>query len=163
MVQMESFTTADNQFMAMALQEAELAFKEDEVPIGAVLVFDGKIIARGRNSVINDCDQTQHAEMKVLRKGFEVVNKKFLYGCTLYSTIEPCIMCMGACVLARIDRLVYGADEPKTGAICSVVKINELKLNHTIKVDKGLMRQRSVELIRSFFENKRLFAKNKER
>src|SRR5437588_12253045 len=116
-------TEADNAYMQKALNEARAAADAGEVPIGAVLVHEGRIITRSGNRTIRDCDPTAHAEIIVLRKAARVVDNYRLAGATLYVTVEPCSMCAGAMIQARIPRLVYGADDPKGGAARSCFQI----------------------------------------
>ncbi len=145
----------DAVLMREALREARLAADEDEVPIGAVVVAGGSVISRGRNRVQGWADATGHAEIIALREAFRLRGEKFLYGCTLYSTVEPCMMCLGGMVLARIDRLVYGTEEPKTGAVVSRLRFSELTLNHTVVVRGGVLAMECRQLMRGFFADKR--------
>jgi len=143
-------------FMQEALKEAQKASREDEVPVGAVIVYKGKIISRGYNQVERLKDPTAHAEMIALTSAANYLGTKWLNGATLYVTIEPCSMCAGALVLARIKNLVYGPDDPKTGACGSVIDIaNNRKLNHRIKVKKGVLAKECVYLLKEFFKKKR--------
>ena len=143
-------------YMREALKEAQKAYEEDEVPVGAVIVHEGKIIARGHNQIERLKDPTAHAEMLALTSATNYLGTKWLNGATLYVTIEPCCMCAGALVLSRLERIIFGADDPKTGACGSVINIvNHKKLNHRIKVIKGLLKEESGSLLKSFFKNKR--------
>ena len=143
-------------YMREALKEAQKAYEEDEVPVGAVVVHGGKIIARGHNQIERLKDPTAHAEMLALTSATNYLGTKWLNGAILYVTIEPCCMCAGALVLSRLECLVFGADDPKTGACGSVINIvNHKKLNHRIKVIKGLLKEESGSLLKSFFKNKR--------
>jgi tRNA(adenine34) deaminase len=143
-------------FMREALKEAQKAYEEDEVPVGAVVVHEGKIIARGHNQIERLKDPTAHAEMLALTSATNYLGIKWLNGATLYVTIEPCCMCAGALVLSRLEFLVFGADDPKTGACGSVTNIvNHKKLNHRIKIVKGLLKEESSSLLKSFFKKKR--------
>jgi len=143
-------------FMAEALKEAQKAFEKDEVPVGCVIVHQGHIIARGHNQVEMLKDPTAHAEMLALTSATNHLGSKWLNGATVYVTIEPCSMCAGALVLARIKEIVYGADDPKTGACGSVFDIaHNTKLNHRIKVTKGVLREECAEMLSEFFRKKR--------
>ncbi len=143
-------------FMAEALKEAQKAFEKDEVPVGCVIVHQGHIIARGHNQVEMLKDPTAHAEMLALTSATNHLGSKWLNGATVYVTIEPCSMCAGALVLARIKEIVYGADDPKTGACGSVFDIaHNTKLNHRIKVTKGVLREGCAEMLSEFFRKKR--------
>ena len=142
--------------MQEALNEAGKAFAEDEVPVGAVIVYKGKIIARGHNQVERLKDPTAHAEMLTLTSATNYLGNKWLSEASIYVTIEPCSMCVGALVLARIRNLYFGAKDPKTGACGSIVNIaNHKKLNHRIKVTKGILEKECSFLLREFFKNKR--------
>jgi len=142
--------------MAAALAEARLADDAGEVPIGAVVVYDGGIIARGQNSVIRLNVPTAHAEIIALRKAAHLLGNYRINGCTLYVTLEPCAMCAGAMIHARIDRLVYAAADPKAGACGSVLSVlNHPQLNHQMKVEQGILANESAELLRSFFRKRR--------
>jgi tRNA(adenine34) deaminase len=144
-------TISDGEAMEAALAEARLAAESGEVPIGAVAVHDGAIIARGHNRVLRDNDPTAHAEIVALALG----NYRLL-GCTLYVTLEPCAMCAGAMIHARLDRLVYAAADPKAGAAGSVLSVlNHPKLNHQMQVDQGILADESAELLRGFFRERR--------
>jgi len=142
--------------MAAALAEARPADDAGEVPIGAVVVYDGGIIARGQNSVIRLNDPTAHAEIIALRQAAHLLGNYRINGCTLYVTLEPCAMCAGAMIHARIDRLVYAAADPKAGACGSVLSVlNHPQLNHQMKVEQGILANESAELLRSFFRKRR--------
>ncbi|MBL7151863.1 MAG: nucleoside deaminase [Candidatus Omnitrophica bacterium] len=144
-------------YMREALKEAEKAFSEDEVPVGAVVVHAGKIIARGYNQVERLKDPTAHAEMVALTSAANFLKTKWLNGATLYVTIEPCSMCAGALVLARVKNLYFGASDPKTGACGSATNIiNNKKLNHRIKVKKGILAGDCSALLKEFFRKKRV-------
>ncbi len=143
--------------MREALKEAQKAFEEDEVPVGAVIVYKSKIIARGHNQVERLKDPTAHAEMLALTSASAYLNAKWLNDVSVYVTIEPCSMCAGAFVLARIKKIIYGADDPKTGACGSVVDIvNNKKLNHRIDVKKGILKEECGALLKDFFKKKRV-------
>src|ERR1700734_269948 len=146
----------DLELMQEALGEARAAERADEVPIGAVVLFDGRIIARGQNRVLRDNDPTAHAEMVALRAAALAIGNYRLAGCTVVSTLEPCAMCAGAMIHARIDRLVFAADDPKAGACGSVLSVlNHPQLNHQMKVEQGIGAEESAELLRSFFRERR--------
>ncbi|HAH19335.1 MAG: tRNA-specific adenosine deaminase [Omnitrophica WOR_2 bacterium GWF2_43_52] len=142
--------------MREALKEAQKAFEEDEVPVGAVIVSDKKIIARAHNQVERLKDPTAHAEMIAITQATSTLGSKWLNGASLYVTIEPCSMCAGALVLARIKNIVFGAKDPKTGACGSVTNIvNHKKLNHRSTVEKGILEKECGSLLKEFFKKKR--------
>lgn len=142
--------------MDAALAQARLAAEGGEVPIGAVVVYRGVIIAHAQNCVIRHVDPTAHAEMIALRTAAKAVSNYRLAGCTLYVTLEPCAMCAGAMVHARLDRLVYGAPDPKAGACGSVLSVlNHPHLNHQMQVERGTGAEESAELLRGFFRERR--------
>jgi len=146
----------DEFYMSEALKEAQKAYAEDEVPVGAVIVQDGVIIARGHNQVERLKDPTAHAEIIAITSAANYLRTKWLNEASLYVTIEPCSMCAGALVLARIKNLYFGAKDPKTGACGSIVNIvNHKKLNHQIKVSKGILETQSSFLLKEFFKKKR--------
>ena len=146
----------DQYFMRQAIREAEKAFQADEVPIGAVLVHRQQVIGRAYNQVKLLKDPTAHAEMIAVTQGCEALKSEHLRGSTLYVTLEPCPMCVGALILARIDRLVFGAREPKTGACGSMVHLlADAKWNHQFKIEEGVMEFESAALLQEFFKNKR--------
>jgi len=146
----------DLQAMQAALAEARLSAKAGEVPIGAVVVSDGALIARGQNRVLRDLDPTAHAEIVALRAAATAIGNYRLPGCTLYVTLEPCAMCAGAMIHARIDRLVYAAADPKAGAAGSVLAVlNHPQLNHQMIVVQGILAEDSSELLRNFFRERR--------
>jgi tRNA(adenine34) deaminase len=146
----------DPEAIQAALAEARLAAKAGEVPIGAVVVHGGAIIARGQNRVLRDVDPTAHAEIVAIREAAGVLGNYRLNGCTLYVTLEPCAMCAGAMIHARIDRLVYAAADPKAGACGSVLAVlNHPQLNHQMQVEQGIAADESAELLRNFFRERR--------
>jgi tRNA(adenine34) deaminase len=148
--------TSDLEAMQAALAEARKAAEAGEVPIGAVIVSRGEMVARGQNSVIRTSDPTAHAEIVALRQAARTFGNYRLLGTTLYVTLEPCAMCAGAMIHARLDRLVYGAPDPKAGACGSVLTvINHPQLNHGMQVQQGLLGEQSAELLRSFFRERR--------
>jgi len=142
--------------MQEALEEARSAAAAGEVPIGAVLTLDGRVIARSGNRTIRDCDPTAHAEIIVLRQAARLVDNYRLAGATLYVTVEPCSMCAGAMIQARIPRLVYGADDPKGGAARSCFQIlSNPRLNHQVEITAGVLAAECAEVIQSFFAERR--------
>jgi tRNA(adenine34) deaminase len=146
----------DLQAMQAALDEARQAAEAGEVPIGAVVVREGAIIARGQNRVLRDLDPTTHAEIVALRAAAALMGNYRLLGCTLYVTLEPCAMCAGAMIHARLDRLVFAAADPKAGAAGSVLAVlNHPQLNHQMLVEQGILADESAELLRSFFRERR--------
>lgn len=146
----------DHVWMQFALDEAEDALKRDEVPVGAVVVLEERIIGRGHNRVITDHDPTAHAEIVALRDAAQTVGNYRLVGATLYVTIEPCAMCAGALINARIKRLVYGARDEKAGAVESVFEIcTDPRLNHQLEVEGGVLEPECRQIIQSFFRQKR--------
>jgi len=146
----------DIEFMQEALGEARNAAAAGEVPIGAVLVQEGKIIARSGNRTIRDCDPTAHAELIVLREGARVLGNYRLAGTILYVTIEPCSMCAGAMIQARVPRLVYGADDPKGGAVRTCFQIlSDPRLNHQVEVTSGVLATECAAILQSFFAERR--------
>lgn len=149
----------DNLYMQRAFIEAQLAFDEDEVPVGAVIIYEDKVIAKAHNQVERLNDSTAHAEIIAITQACDYLKSKWLRGCTLYVTIEPCSMCAGALILSRIDRLVFGASDLKTGAFGSKFDINKLKLNHQIKIKKGVLKEECSGIISEFFKKKRIEAK----
>lgn len=143
-------------FMQEALKEARLAGEEDDVPVGAVVVYKEKIIARAHNQVEMLKDPTAHAEMLALTSATNHLGNKWLQGASLYVTIEPCSMCAGALVLARLDAVYFGAKDAKTGACGSVINIaHHKKLNHRLKVEGGILAKDCAGLLSEFFRNKR--------
>jgi len=143
-------------YMQEALKEAARALEEDEVPVGAVVVYQNRVIARGYNQIERLKDPTAHAEMLALTSATNYLGTKWLNEASLYVTIEPCSMCAGALVLARIKELYFGAKDPKTGACGSVVNIaNHKKLNHRIKVKGGILEEACAILLKEFFRKKR--------
>jgi tRNA(adenine34) deaminase len=146
----------DTQFMQEALAEANAAAVAGEVPIGAVLVHEGKILARSGNRTIRDNDPTAHAEIVVLREAARILSNYRLAGTTLYVTIEPCTMCAGAIVQARVPRLVYGADDPKGGAVRSCFTIlTDARLNHQVEITPGVLASETAAILQSFFAARR--------
>ena len=146
----------DRQFMQQALEQAKLAALAGEVPVGAVLVRDGQVISRAFNKPISDHDPSAHAEMLALRQAAKSEENYRLPGTTLYVTLEPCTMCAGAILHARLDRIVYGATDPKTGAAGSVLDVFSSKqINHQTSVEAGVMGEECGQLLRDFFKERR--------
>ena len=143
--------------MSEALKEAQKAFEEDEVPVGAVVVYQARIIARGYNQIEKLKDPTAHAEMLALTSASNYLQTKWLNGASIYVTIEPCSMCAGAVVLSRIKNLYFGAKDPKAGACGSIINIaNHKKLNHRIKTQGGILEKECSVLPKEFFKKKRI-------
>jgi len=146
----------DRQFMQQALEQAQLAALAGEVPVGAVLVRDGLVISRAFNKPISDHDPSAHAEILALRQAAMADENYRLPGATLYVTLEPCTMCAGAILHARLDRIVYGATDPKTGAAGSVLDVFSSKqINHQTSVEGGVMGEECGQLLRDFFKERR--------
>ncbi|MCM8812490.1 MAG: tRNA adenosine(34) deaminase TadA [Candidatus Omnitrophica bacterium] len=146
----------DPAYMSLALREAGYAADKDEVPVGAVIAYRGRVIARAHNQVEMLKDPTAHAEMIAITQAAAALGNKWLSECVMYVTIEPCSMCAGALVLARVARVVYGAADPKTGACGSVLDIvNHGTLNHRIAVTAGILADECAMLLSDFFQNKR--------
>ena len=142
--------------MEEALRCAQRALDAGEVPVGAIVVCEGRIVGKGWNRNICDSDPTAHAEVIALSEAGATLGNHRLGDCDLFATIEPCPMCAGAMVHARIRRLIYGADDPKAGAVCSVMQVlNHPSVNHTIEVRSGILAGRSAELLQSFFRSRR--------
>ncbi|MCP2519190.1 tRNA adenosine(34) deaminase TadA [Candidatus Aminicenantes bacterium AC-335-A11] len=145
----------DNFFMEIALLEAQKAFKKNEVPVGAVVVIENRIISRAHNQPIKTNDPTNHAEILALRKAAKKLKNYRLSDATLYCTVEPCIMCLGAIIHARIKRLVYGAPEPKFGSIKSVIQFPFNKFNHRLEIRDGVLSEKCIKILKEFFKEKR--------
>jgi tRNA(adenine34) deaminase len=147
---------ADDILMRAALAEAQAAAAAGEVPIGAVAVIGGAIVARGQNRVLRDIDPTAHAEMVAMRAAAQAIGNYRLLDCELYVTLEPCAMCAGAMIHARLGRLIYGASDPKAGAAGSVLEVvNHPRLNHRMAVTPGVLAEDCGELLRGFFRERR--------
>lgn len=152
----------DTYFMNLALAQAKKAEELDEVPIGAVVVYENQVIGQGYNRREVDNDPAGHAEFIAMKQASEKLGVWRLSGCTVYVTLEPCLMCAGLMYQARIDRCVYGAADPKAGALGSLYSVNEDdRLNHTFDVTSGVCSQECAAVLRTFFQNKR--KRNKER
>ena len=146
----------DGQFMLEALRQARRGFREGEVPVGAVIVHEGKIVARAHNRPIHLNDPSAHAEILAMRRAGRRLGNYRLPACTLYVTIEPCAMCVGAIVQARIRRLVVGASDPKAGACGSALAVlNHPKLNHRVEFESGVLQAECAEIMRDFFRERR--------
>jgi tRNA(adenine34) deaminase len=146
----------DITFMQAAIEQARTAEKDGEVPIGAVIVRDGAILASGNNRVLRDHDPSAHAEIVALREAGKVLGNYRLDNCDLYTTLEPCAMCAGAIIHARIRRLIYGADDPKAGACGSVLGVlNHPRLNHRLEVVPGVLAEECGAMLTSFFRARR--------
>lgn len=146
----------DRAFMQAAIVEAQLAAHRGEVPVGAVLVIEDQIMARAGNRTIADCDPTAHAEVIALREAAKAVGNYRLPSATLYVTIEPCAMCAGAMIQARVGRLVYGADDPKGGSVRSCFSmLDHPQLNHRVDVTPGVMAEEAAAMLREFFAARR--------
>jgi tRNA(adenine34) deaminase len=146
----------DELWMQEALRSAQRALEAGEVPVGAVVVCGDQIVGHGWNRSIDGCDPTAHAEIVALREAGASIGNHRLSACDLFATIEPCAMCAGALLHARIRRLVYGADDPKAGAVRSVMQVlNHPQLNHRVAIRSGVLAGRCSELLQEFFRNKR--------
>ncbi|WP_029915306.1 tRNA adenosine(34) deaminase TadA [Pelobacter seleniigenes] len=159
---MNSTQEQDRYFMQQALDEAALAEQLDEVPIGAVVVYKGEIVGRGHNLRETSNDPTTHAEMIAIRQAAQALDSWRLLDCTLYVTLEPCVMCMGAIILARIPNLVFGCRDPRVGAVGSIYNLAEdERFNHRVAVQEGVLEQECSTQLKNFFQ--RLRARNKAR
>ena len=154
---MSSLTSVHESFMAMALDEARKACARTEVPVGAVLVGDqGKVLSRGYNAPIAKSDPTAHAEIVVLRKAARAIRNYRLPGSTLYVTLEPCVMCLGAIMQARVSLLVFGTPDPKSGALGGAVDLTKAAVfNHYVEVIGGVLADESADLLTEFFQARR--------
>jgi len=153
---MTNITKNDEQYMKLAIDQANIAEENGDVPIGAVIVCKDQIIGKAYNQKEQLKDPTAHAEIIALTQAAAYMQTWRLNGCTMYVTLEPCPMCAGALVLARIDRLVYGCDDPKTGAVKSLYNIvQDERLNHRLEVDSGVLADECAELLQRFFQKRR--------
>lgn len=160
--QFSSQIQADEYFMGLALEQARLAEELDEVPIGAVVVYEGNVVALGYNRRETDNDPAGHAEFLAMKQASEKLGVWRLSGCTVYVTLEPCLMCAGLMYQSRIDRCVYGTPDPKAGALGSLYAIHcDERLNHCFEVTQGVCAEECASILRSFFKKKR--ERNKER
>ena len=148
--------TTDAGYMSMALREARAAAEAGEVPIGALVVFQDRVVAQAGNRTISDCDPTAHAEIVALRAAARALGNYRLLGATLYVTVEPCAMCAGAIIQARVARLVYGCDDPKGGAAHSCFSVfDHPALNHRVEVVSAVLAQDCAAVLQSFFSSRR--------
>jgi tRNA(adenine34) deaminase len=165
-IDLRPLDSEDARFMRIALEEAGMAGEEGEVPLGAVLVLGGEVIGRGRNRPITLADPSAHAEILALREGALRVKNYRVPGSTLYVTLEPCVMCAGAILQARVGRLVFGAEDPRGGAVSSLYSLLEdPRLNHRVEVASGILQEECRELLQRFFRERRqknLAAENAE-
>ena len=146
----------DKELMSAALDEARAALEHGDVPIGCVIARGGEVVARAHNARERNTDPTAHAEILALRSAADALGSWRLEGCTIYVTLEPCVMCAGAIVLARAEALVYGAPDPKAGAVRSLYNVaDDARLNHRVRVTAGVLEQESSELLRTYFAAKR--------
>ena len=150
------FTSDDSSFMGLAIQEAEKAFTNNEVPVGAIIVQQNKIIGKGRNRVIENQNVSSHAEIEAIIDASKNVKNYRLNKSTIYISLEPCHMCVKAIVDARIDEIVFAAPEPKTGSIISIDNLlDRISFNHKVSYRYGLMKKESSKLLKDFFRNRR--------
>ena len=148
--------TGCEEYMRMALEEASLAAEAGDIPVGAVIVKDGRVIARGRNTTESAKDPTCHAEINAIRAAAAELGGWRLFGCDMYVTLEPCSMCAGAIVLARISKLYIATEDPKSGACISLSNITtDERLNHRVELHAGLLREESSSILKSFFKELR--------
>jgi tRNA(adenine34) deaminase len=152
----ESKTKEDERFMRVAIEAAKIAEENGDVPIGAVIVFEGRLIGKAYNQREQLADPTAHAEIIALTQAAAALENWHLNGCTMYVTLEPCPMCAGALVLGRLDRLVYGCDDPKAGACKSLYNIvTDGRLNHRLEVTSGVLQEQCREQLQGFFARRR--------
>ena len=154
---MKNITKEDEFFMCIAIEQAKIAEENGDVPIGAVIVYKNRIIAKAYNQRQQLNDPTAHAEIIALTQAAAFMESWRLNGCTIYVTLEPCPMCAGALVLARIDKLVYGCDDPKTGAVKSLYNIvQDKRLNHRLEVTSGVLAEDCSKILQDFFQYRRI-------
>lgn len=147
---------SDERWMLKALSCAQRALEMGEVPVGAVVVFEDEVVGRGWNRNVTDNDPSAHAEIVALREAGRTVGNHRLSACDLFATIEPCAMCAGAAIHARVRRLIYGADDPKAGAVHSILQVaNHPRLNHRMEIQGGVLAGRSAEILQEFFRSRR--------
>ena len=147
----------DRDFMKLALDEAQTAYDCGEVPVGAVLVQEGHVLARAHNTPIMGNDPSAHAELLVIRRAAEIASNYRLVGAELYVTLEPCVMCAGAIIQARLARVIFWARDPKNGAVVSLYKIlTDERLNHQVKITEGILQEECGEILGRFFRQKRV-------
>ncbi|MDA8815626.1 nucleoside deaminase [Gammaproteobacteria bacterium] len=150
------FTSDDSSFMGLAIQEAEKAYTNNEVPVGAIIVQQNKIIGKGRNRIIENQNVSSHAEIEAIIDASKNVKNYRLNKSTIYISLEPCHMCVKAIVDARIDEIVFAAPEPKTGSIISIDNLlDRISFNHKVSYRYGLMKEESSKLLKDFFRNRR--------
>ena len=150
------FSNSDSSFMSLAIQEAEKAFASNEVPVGAIIVQEDKIIGKGRNRVIANQNVTSHAEIEAIIDASKKVQNYRLNKSIIYVSLEPCHMCVKAIIDARIDEIVFAAPEPKTGSIISIDNLlDRISFNHKVSYRHGLMKEESSKLLKDFFKNRR--------
>ena len=150
------FSSSDSSFMSLAIQEAEIAFASNEVPVGAIIVQEDKIIGKGRNRVIANQNVTSHAEIEAIIDASKKMQNYRLNKSTIYVSLEPCHMCVKAIIDARIDEIVFAAPEPKTGSIISIDNLlDRISFNHKVSYRHGLMKKESSKLLKDFFKNRR--------
>jgi tRNA(adenine34) deaminase len=146
----------DRRFMGIALEEAQKAFEEEEVPVGAVVVFRGRVVGRGHNAKESTGDPTAHAEVLAIRRAARALGRWRLSGCSLYVTLEPCPMCVGAMLSARMDRLVFGCTDEKAGAAVTLYELaRDGRMNHQLEVASGVMDDEAARLLKEFFRHRR--------
>ena len=154
-MQTNSYST-DERYMRMAIDQAYIAEENGDVPIGCVIVYEDRVIAKAYNQREQLHDPTAHAEIVALTQAAEYIGNWRLHGCTLYVTLEPCPMCAGALVLGRLDRVVYGTDDPKTGAVRSLYQlVEDTRLNHQLEVTCGMMQDECKKQLQAFFQRRR--------
>jgi tRNA(adenine34) deaminase len=147
----------DEKFMTLALEQASLAFRKGEVPVGAVLTLGGEILSASHNRCISMNDPSAHAEILAIREAARKLHNYRLIDTTLYVTLEPCIMCAGAIIQARIQRVIFGADDPKGGGVVSLYRLfQDKRLNHTVEITGGVKRDACAEVLSRFFHEKRI-------
>jgi len=155
-IELTSEVSADVYWMSRALEHARAAASRGEVPVGSVIVRSGHVLGEGHNRTITDSDPSAHAEVVAIRQAAAAIGDWRLIDCTLYVTLEPCAMCAGAIVLARVPRVVYGARDPKAGMVDSLGNmLRDARLNHRCEVAEGVLAAESAELLRTFFRERR--------
>ncbi len=151
----------DEIYMREALKEAKKAYQKQEIPVGAIIVYQDKIIARAHNTRVTEKQVFTHAEIKAINKACKKINSWVLEDCTIYVTLEPCMMCTGALLQSRIKRIVYATNEPKHGVIESIDQVlDNHKLNHHIEITKGILQEEASQLLKNFFHELRQKKKN---
>jgi len=154
-MQTDKMISNDIKFMQIALAEAEKAYRKDEVPVGCIIVSDGRIVSKAHNTKEKTKSALMHAEISAIEKASRKLKRWRLSDCDIYVTLEPCAMCMGAIISARFDRLVFGAFDPKAGACGSVYNLNEGKLNHIVKVVPKVLEKECSGILKDYFKEKR--------